>query len=177
MKKWITIVIALAAAWLVVFAVLHSRQSPQDDWHPPHIREALSKTSRRTLDTSQEFVLFSIDPNRPEGTNVSQANEKFHEYPILGQVKISDPKKRSELLSTLYKSVRKSPRGEDPGCFEPRHGIRAVSGTNWIELVICFECEQVGEYGSDGYGWTLIDKSPKQIFNRALQDAGLPLAK
>src|SRR5438034_1390843 len=115
------------------------------------MRPALSKPSRQILDSSQDFVLLSINPNPPESPDDVDSKEKFHEYPILGRVEIKDPKQKSELLALLYKGVRKS-RGGTPGCFEPRHGIRAVAGTNWIELVICFECTQIAEYGSGGEG-------------------------
>jgi len=175
-KKWIIIVLALAGVWLVVFAILNHRQSPRE--FQPYRGQALSKTSRRILEMSDEFILLSIDPNPPQMPEMTDLNskEKFHDYPVLGSVQIKDPKQKGELLAALYKGVRKF-HGGVPGCFEPRHGIRAVSGTNWVELVICFECDQVVEYGPAGEGWTLMDKSPRDTFNRALRDAGVPLAK
>lgn len=195
-KKWVAIICVAAGAWLIAFAVFSRRQTPSED--SPYKHPALSKETRAILDSSESFVLVSIDPTPPFPENHIDsltdlfANEKsqspttntepkrdtrelFHDYPVLGRMEINDPKRKSQLLSALYKGVKKY-RGAVASCFEPRHGIIAKKGTNTVELVICFACEQVAEYSDGNYGWSLMSKEPRELFNRTLAEAGVPLA-
>lgn len=140
---------------------------------PTYIPKPLSPASRQILDTSEQFVLLSLEPVYPNQPS-TETSEKFHNYPILGGTEIKDPKQKTELLDALYKGIAES---DDAiaACFNPRHGIRAVSGTNWIELVICFECSYMQEYGSGSGDGASTTKSPTETFNRALRQAGLPI--
>jgi hypothetical protein len=197
MKKWVLITCTIGALWLIVFAILNRRQTPHEDSAYEH--PVLSKATRAILDGSEKFVLVSIDP-KPPGLDLEveaalrkdahlpaavieapkDHRERFHDYPILGRTEIRDPKRKSELLGVLYRGLEKD-RGSVPACFEPRHGIIASKGTNWVELVICFECEQVAEYTDSGHGWSLISKrmskEARELFNGTLGEAGVPLAK
>lgn len=196
MKKGVWIICAAVVAWLIAFTVFNRRQTPPED--SPYKHPALTKETRLILDGSEKFVLASIDP-MPSGlendidslTNLFAAEEKksptananpkqdtrerFHNYPVLGRTEIKDPKRRNELLTALYKGVRKIRNGI-PACFEPRHGIIATRGTNQVELLICFECEQIAEYTDGNHSWSLMDKKPRELFNRTLTEAGVPLA-
>jgi hypothetical protein len=196
-KKWVAIVCVALGAWLIAFAVFNRRQTPHED--SPYKHPALSKETRAILDGSEKFILLSIDPTPPALENdielitnlltsekkelpaakaepKQDTRERFHNYPILGRTEIKDPKRRNELLCALYKGVRKIRRGI-PDCFEPRHGIIATRGTNQVELVICFECEQIAEYADGNHAWSLMSKEPRELFNRTLTEAGVPLAK
>jgi hypothetical protein len=97
----------------------------------------------------------------------------------MGKAEIKDPKPKSELLKALYAGVAKYEKGDFaiPECFIPRHGIKATAGTNWVELVICFECEQIVEDSNRGHAWNMVSADPRDLFNRTLQEAGVPLAK
>jgi len=196
-KKWAAIVCVALGAWLIAFAVFNRRQTPHED--SPYEHPALSKATRAILNNSEKFILLSIDPTPPPmqrdldsalkkdkddlattaETGKTNVN-RFHDYPILGQTEIKDPKRKSELLSALYGSASRNRNGL-PGCFEPRHGIIANRGTNWVELVICFECEQVAEYTDAGNSWSLMtkkeSKKTRDLFNQTLQEAAVPLAK
>src|SRR5262249_35691856 len=103
----------------------------------------------------------------------------FHNRKVLGETEIKDPKRRSELLEALYKGVEPYETGDWalPDCFFPRHGIKATDGTNWVELVICFECKQIVEDSNKGHTSTMVTDEPRDLFNRTLQEAGVPLAK
>ena len=195
-KKWVAIVCVAVGAWLIAFTVFNRRQTPSAD--SPYKHPALSKETRAILDGSDKFVLVSIDPTPPALENdielvtnllasekkelpadkpqpKQDTRERFHGYPVLGRTEIKDPKRRNDLLSTLYKGVRKIRHGI-PACFEPRHGIIATRGTNQVELVICFECEQIAEYADGNHAWSLMSKEPRELFNRTLTEAGVPRA-
>jgi len=171
MRKRKTLFLAAVAIWLLVLKSgnwLEAADSPRE-------REALSKATREILDKSEKFVLVSIDPNL-RGTEQRDKRQAFHNYSILGQTEVSDPKRKSELLSALYGGVTPY-RGLLPGCFNPRHAIIATAGTNRLDLVICFECGLVNEYCNSNLSRCLISDSPQGTFNRTLTEAGVPLAK
>jgi hypothetical protein len=62
-------------------------------------------------------------------------------------------------------------------CFRPRHGIRAIAETNTIDLLICFECSSIMEFKNGEEGSSPLNPEPKDLFNRTLSEAGVPLAK
>jgi hypothetical protein len=163
--------LAAVAVWLLILESGNLLQAADS----PGQREALSKATREILEKSEKFVLVSIDPT-PPGIKERDKREAFHNHSILGQTVVSDPNRKSELLTALYGGASES-RGRLPGCFNPRHGIIATAGTNKVELVICFECGLVDEYSNSNLSRCLISDSPHGAFNRTLTEAGVPLAK
>jgi len=141
--------------------------------------QALSNITRAILESGEKFILISIEPIRTLPERSTAKTEYFHNHKVLGQTEIKDPKQKSELLKALYTGVEQYEKGEFavPECFVPRHGIKAVAGTNWVELVICFECKQIVEDSNKGHAWTMVSEEPRQLFNRTLQEAGVLLAK
>ena len=138
--------------------------------------DTLSKETRAILDQSEKLVLVSIDPTPLRRDEKINKNKSFHYHAVLGQTEITDAKRKGELLSALYGAAYEY-QGRLYGCFDPRHGIIAVAGTNRVELVICFECHLVEEFVNSNESRCLIHDSPREIFNRALTEAGVPLAK
>src|SRR5437868_919741 len=96
---------------------------------PVHNPRRLSDASHQILDTSEQLILFSLEP-APRSPSSADAREKSHEYPILGRAEIKEAKTKAELLAALYKGIEDSD-GAVAACFNPRHGIRASAGTNW----------------------------------------------
>jgi hypothetical protein len=135
MKKWMGIVCVALGAWLIAFVILDRRQTPSEDSHYKH--PALSKATRAILDDSDKFILVSIDPMPPALENKIDlltnlltsekkefptgnaepkqvTRERFHDYPVLGRTEIKDPNRRIELLTALYRGVKKSEAESPP---------------------------------------------------------------
>lgn len=145
----------------------------------PRQDKALSDATRAVIERGEKFVLLSIDPARYPLQPAAPNTEYFHKYKVLGQTEIKDPKRRSELLQALFRGVEEYEKAEwaAPECFIPRHGIKAMAGTNWVDLVICFECKLILEDSNKGHASTMVSAEPRDLFNRTLQEAGVPLAK
>lgn len=64
-------------------------------------------------------------------------------------------------------------------CFNPRHGIRAKKTDQVLDLVICFECEKLYAYKSDGieHDTVQLKRSAQPILDDVLKEAGIPLAR
>jgi len=192
-KKWVAIISTVVVVWVAVVVIVHRRQiyseKEREDWG----RYFLSSETRAILERSENFVFVSVDPTpralqvdldaelskRQMPTNAaaeSVSKEYFHDYRVLGRTEIKDPKRKAELLAALYQGVEDR-RASPAACFDPRHGIVAVAGTNRVELLICFHCNQGQEYSATGQRGFLIGKDPQELFNRTLTEAGVPLAK
>lgn len=72
-------------------------------------------------------------------------DQLFHDYPILGQVDLTDTPEGKH-LAMLVEVQRRRPQGPIAGCFIPRHGLRVIRGNAVIDYVICFECTQFRWY-------------------------------
>lgn len=171
MLRWAT------AIWLLVFVNGYRPEAGAGD--SQRADKALSNITRAILESGEKFILLSIDPTRTPPERSTANRKYFQNHKVLGQTEIKDPKRRSELLKALYAGAEKYEKGafDPPQCFVPRHGIKAITGTNWVELVICFECQQIVEESNKGHAWTMVSEEPGQLFNRTLQEAGVPLAK
>jgi hypothetical protein len=189
-KKWVAIISAAVLIWAAVVAIVYRRKIYSEEERQSWERYYLSSEIRALLDRSEKFVLVSTDPipralevefsasssMGPTNATQSDIKEYFHDHRMLGRTEVKDPKRKDDLLAALYSSVEKY-RGSAAACFNPRHGIVAAAGTNRVELLICFECDQGAEFGDSGQRWFLIGKEPQELFNRTLQEAGVPLAK
>jgi hypothetical protein len=129
------------------------------------------------MDAAERLTLFSLDPREPALRRESDPppKETFHDYAVLGKTEIADKKERAELLRALYKGIADSD-GSVASCFNPRHGINATLAGETVDLLICFECSSIRTFAKDG-GYVRTTSSPQPTFNRALQKAGLPVAK
>ena len=138
---------------------------------PPQMTKVLNEADR--------FILLSLFPNQPRDSTPPPSmpwNESFHDYPILGKTELRDKPQRSALLRDLYKSVSDSD-GSLAMCFIPRHGIHATLGDENVDLVICFECEQVYAYTASRTDVFAITQSARPTFDRLVKDAGLRSVK
>src|SRR5947208_3523219 len=106
-RKWAIFAIGFLAMSTAVFTFMTRIRSPgvYDNYNPKPKR--LSDASRQILDTSEQFVLLSLEPLYPNQPS-TETPEKFHDYPVLGKLEIKDPKQKGDLLRTLYKGIADS---------------------------------------------------------------------
>ena len=129
------------------------------------------------LDKCDDFFLFSLDPSLPSifAEATSPTVEVFHGHRILGKTDVRERSERARLLRELYSGIAKA--GTDVlKCFNPRHGIQAISDGSTVDLLICFECYQIQTYPQSG-GDVLTARFPESAFNQVLERAGLPIVK
>ena len=131
------------------------------------------------LKNADNFTLYSIKPE-PDFQHTS--TNTFEDHVILGQVNIRSKDTRTKLIGALKNGIDEQNKRVPPGviwlpdCFNPRHGIRATKGNETVELLICFECEQIQVRSSQGKSCSFITtRTPAPIFNRILKEAHVPL--
>ena len=136
-------------------------------------RETWLRETRETLEKADTFTLFSLDP---EKSSQQKSNDGFRGYEPLGKVQIPPGTDRTNLVTALCDGIANG--SAVARCFNPRHGIRVVQGSNTIDLVICFECKQIYAYSNKGTNQMLATTDePTAVFNQTLQKAGIPISK
>src|SRR5579871_277178 len=130
------------------------------------ILTALPPEEQQMLEKSPQFTLYSL-LSHPEPEEL-KTRSTFHDNLILGQTQVISAKTRTDLLTAFYEGLDK---GYAMACFNPRHGIRVVQNNKTVDLVICFECQQVEIYDSQGKRTITISDSPKSVFDHVLSEA------
>lgn len=129
----------------------------------------LPKPALTILSTAKDIELLSIEPS-PE-TNSAGG---FHGYRVLGKTVIQESTVRKSLVESFTKGMIGTI--VPTRCFIPRYGIRASHAGQTVEMLICFECSQFYVYDASGNGsqqfW--VNQTPRAVFDKVLQDAGIP---
>ena len=138
--------------------------------------------ARAALESADKLELFSLDPDRHQRIDEaddqkSAAGTHFHGWKVLGSTQLTDRLERSKIIQMFQKGVDESGDAA-ASCFIPRHGIRVVANGKTVDFVICFQCFQVEWFEDDQRRQEeiLIARSPEPAFDRALKQAGVPLA-
>ena len=113
--------------------------------------------------TKGQLFLYSLDPKGGIGYAVN-TDTIFHGCTIIGKAEITDDKDKTTLVKDFAKGI-----GENTNtfgaCFNPRHGLRLVVGSNTYDFVICFHCLSVMTYGFNQNQGFLVSSSPSDAFN------------
>jgi hypothetical protein len=181
MKKR-TIVLSLVAATGTCFWIF-TKLSPSAHKTPTHrpptaeLNQAFPSDSRKVLEQSDRFILYSIEPD-PEGA----PNKTLEDYAIVGQTEITDKKVRSDLIAHFYAGMADQlAAGGRAACFYPHHAIRAVKGKKTVDLIISFMCLSARvDYGKGKgklHGYAGVSEAPKRFYDAVLENAGVPSSK
>jgi hypothetical protein len=107
------------------------------------IAERISKAER--LEVYRLNSTFIEDEQKAKGS--------FHGYEILAQAKAESAEQRKE-IGSFVGAVLHWNKLRMALCFNPRHGLRVISGKDTLDLVICFECSRVEVYDNGKLGGT-----------------------
>ena len=101
--------------------------------------------------------------------------KKFHGYPILGSVTLTDKQHLGKMAQELDRAVETND-SFGVRCFWPRHGLRGTVDGKSVELLICFQCHKLNVYVKGEYTQTIeMDSRVKPIFDAPLVDAGIEI--
>jgi hypothetical protein len=156
-------------------------ESPEPALIQPELHGALQSH----LEASEHFVLLSLDPEDTDAHRQAikdlglkrkpptRRPERFYEYGVLGKTELRDAQLRTQLVAAIAEGIRANTSGLSASCFEPRHGIRAVRGTQAVDLVICFHCYSLSIHGPIETGYPIF-RHAQPIMDRALRQAHVP---
>jgi len=97
------------------------------------------------LPTVTKLTLYSLLPYS-EKIDLKYADlPRFHHYPILGEVTISEPDEANRWVSFLRDQIL--PGGLFDCGFMPRHGFRLSTSKGDIDILMCYSCDQLATFG------------------------------
>jgi hypothetical protein len=120
-----------------------------------------------TVKTPDQMTLYSI---KTETTEADVGQGRFHDYPILGKLEITDAAQRQEIMAAVSGGIGK---GWPAKCFLPRHAIRAVVDGQTIDYSICFHCSEIEIHGADSKE-TSTNSNAMPILDKYLKAASIP---
>lgn len=116
-----------------------------------------------------KLVLYSLNPSLPpisEGLSVKSENA-FHGFQVLKTVEIISLEDKKSLIEEFASGIRKC-NGTVMRCFDPHHGLRAMTQIATNDFVICFECLQTRAFGFGPAESFPISASPQSVFDKFL---------
>jgi hypothetical protein len=134
-----------------------------------------------------QLIIYSLDPAKTvwgdEKAKAKMEGEYLTRnaasYRVLGRVQVTDRGQEREVLSAIRRAVN-TPVTQF-NCWDPRHAIRVVKGSETLDMIICFECHNYdilrnGDPNSGGLT-PAISSDPEPLLDKILSDAGIPLAE
>lgn len=135
-----------------------------------------TKPIDRIPDDPDSMTLISIDG--PETWKGPTSGEPLLGGRVLGQVEITDPAQRREIVAAVKQAIR-NPHPNRMGCWMPRHVLRLSKAGKTIEVVICFECHGYAihlDRNSSQSDGGLIHPDGQPTLDKYLKEASVPIA-
>ncbi len=152
------------------------------------------------LEKAEEWEFISLDPlyfgKRKEealahlGIQMALRLPRFHWWTVLGSTTVKNAETRKQLLMAMKKGINELVEKEKAqratgefvlslsGCFQPRHGIKAIHKGQPIEVLVCFECGVIHFYVGDKEKEVVYTtKSPQDTFDAVLKEAKVPVPR
>jgi len=145
----------------------NTHQSLQKPAEQPNVFPARAAALLRSADTLQ---VLSLEPV------LAEADPKaFHQRPVLGTTSVTGLE-RTVLVDAIIAGVAPSDSWI-AGCFDPRHGVHAIAKNGTVDLVICFECNRVEVFYSEGdTDFYMPGRSLEKPLSMVLTKAGIPIS-
>jgi len=114
------------------------------------------------------YSLYPVEAQNGQQTESKRAEDSempptFHDYPILGQVRIADSAQANRWVDFLRDQI--IPGGSFACDFKPRHGFRLSTAKGDIDILMCYSCDQLAFFGSSN-----LDQQHNPIFSSATKE-------
>ncbi len=127
------------------------------------------------LERADHAELYSLDPYPTDTHQPKKPGSEFHGYRILGRSTLSSDERARLIQAT--RDALDSGNGQAALCFNPHHGLTISAQGDSVDLVICFECQQMKLTHGGTEDTLLIGQEGEAEFDDALRRHGLVKAK
>jgi hypothetical protein len=104
------------------------------------LKQSINELTKQ-VQKAERILVFRLNP-KPLGKKGKDTERVFHGYAILVEGPAKTAEQRKEVASFLGKTLHWNELRKAL-CFNPRHGVRVVSGKRTLDFLICFECYRV----------------------------------
>ncbi|HWB61576.1 MAG TPA: hypothetical protein VG733_18985, partial [Chthoniobacteraceae bacterium] len=132
----------------------------------------LSPEVLKVMQNAKTATLFSL---APDGVQAPAGAEDFHGHAaVLGKMALDA--KQSAVAIRAFEDAVVNWQGLKADCFEPRHGLRIVSGKHVYDFVLCYACGRLCVYRDKDVILDLGVKGSPKVLNALLVTKKIPLA-
>ncbi len=151
----------------------HSKQ----DWQAISVKddtEAALMKLRREMKEARLVEVWSIDPavDLGKAAPVSGRLHPFHGFHVIGREEIRNRDEINELLYAVIMSVATAPE-ETADCFMPRHGLRIYGLKGFVDVVLCYSCENGLIIEGKEKAWFATSKTAESTFDAVFKKLNL----
>ncbi|MEN3942548.1 hypothetical protein WJU23_14710 [Prosthecobacter sp. SYSU 5D2] len=110
------------------------------------------------------FPVAASDIQRNENPEAEEFQRlpRFHEFPVLGQLKIDDTAQANQWVDFFRDQIIP---GDFSACdFKPRHGFRLSTANGDIDILMCYDCNDLALIGS------MLENKHKPVLSPATRD-------
>ncbi len=142
---------------------------PTLDWPTVSVKDDTEATMlrlQRAMKAVRLIEVWSIDPRVEVEKSVpdSARHHPFHGFHVIGREEIRNKVEIAELLHAIIISIAEAPE-ESADCFEPRHGLRIYEDKGFVDLLLCYSCENGQIFEAKEVGWFATGKSAEAKFD------------
>ena len=118
--------------------------------------------------------VWSIDPavDAEKMTPISVRLHPFHGFHVIGREEIKNKAEIMELLHAVVMSIATAPE-ESADCFVPRHGLRIYEAKGFVDLLLCYSCENGLIIEGKEEGWFATSKAAETKFDAVFKKLNL----
>jgi hypothetical protein len=122
--------------------------------------------------------LWSLDPNFTGEDDKEHPGRlfRFHGFRTIGREELKKPEDVQKLLHAVILAITHGPE-EASECFTPRHGLRIHGQKGFIDVIVCYECEQGSVHSGDKEIWFTTNKDAVLVLDLFFEKLGLHKAE
>jgi hypothetical protein len=119
------------------------------------------------LDVSDEFELFSLDPNPPAAD--TPPKKLFYGYKVLDKSVVTAANDRTRIADAVRRGIEDN-EGDAKKCFTPRYALRMSDPSDVVDLIFSFECRVINVYvNGRSRADVLTTEAPVDVLNSFLE--------
>jgi hypothetical protein len=122
--------------------------------------------------------VWSLDPDPTAGDDKNHPSRlvRFHDFRTIGREELKTPEDVQKLLHAVILAIVDGP-AEASECFVPRHGLRIHGQKGFIDVVLCYQCEQGALHAGADDIWFTTTKEAEPAFDAVFARLGLRKAE
>jgi hypothetical protein len=127
------------------------------------------------LENIQKLELISVMPEVDPSSILNPGESKpFHGHLVLGRLDVQNQSAIQEIIGALNGSL--AAPISNKCIFFPRHALQVFYKDSEVDYLICYQCGDVEKFRGDHPESLSIEKSSKNVLDRYLTAAKIPLA-
>ena len=139
------------------------------------LKEAFTSKERSVLASADRVEILSLSPPEQGGPPSEEVTEtSFHGFEIHQRTEVSIDDGR-RLIDSFEDSVRNATLNTGNACFVPHHALRVWSGEGYVDIVVCFICDNFYIYPGGSFNNMVLNGSHEKVWSQIFESNGVEI--